>query len=90
MILHSNIEDIVNEIKSGKLDLFTIILDYKKEIEKLENKVEIIEEMYENEINELQYKNDNLKLEVVSRNIKINMLSDEIQEKDNFINELTL
>lgn len=50
MILYTKIEDIVNEIKSGKKDLFEVILQYEKRIEEFEN----IEVKYEDEIDSLK------------------------------------
>ena len=44
MILNTYIEDIVNEIKSGKRDLFDIIKEYEKRIHKLESKIEELED----------------------------------------------
>jgi peptidoglycan hydrolase CwlO-like protein len=67
MILYTKIEDIVNEIKSGKKDLFEVILQYEKRIEEFEN----IEVKYEDEIDSLK---DNINdLEDTIYNLKLKL-----------------
>lgn len=67
MILYTKIEDIVNEIKSGKKDLFEVILQYEKRIEEFEN----IEVKYEDEIDSLK---DNINdLEDAIYNLKLKL-----------------
>jgi peptidoglycan hydrolase CwlO-like protein len=66
-LLYSEIEELVEEIKSGKKDLFEVILQYEKRIEEFEN----IEVKYEDEIDSLK---DNINdLEDAIYNLKLKL-----------------
>lgn len=66
-LLYSEIEELVEEIKSGKKDLFEVILQYEKIIKEFEN----IEVKYEDEIDSLK---DNINyLEDAIYNLKLRL-----------------
>lgn len=67
MILYTKIEELVEEIKSGKKDLFEVILQYEKRIEEFEN----IEVEYEDEIDSL--KDNIIYLEDTIYNLKLRL-----------------
>jgi predicted RNase H-like nuclease (RuvC/YqgF family) len=91
MILNSYIDDIVTEIKSGKLDLFEVILNYEKKIDSIDsNLIEKIEEQeveiyqLENEISDLEDTIDDLKSDIKELKTKIehqNYIIEELQNK---------
>jgi peptidoglycan hydrolase CwlO-like protein len=67
MILYTKIDDLIEEIKSGKKDLFEVILQYEKRIKEFEN----IEVKYEDEIDSLK---DNINdLEDAIYNLKLKL-----------------
>jgi predicted RNase H-like nuclease (RuvC/YqgF family) len=66
-LLYSEIDDLIEEIKSGKKDLFEVILQYEKRIKEFEN----IEGKYEDEIDSLK---DNINdLEDTIYNLKLKL-----------------
>jgi predicted RNase H-like nuclease (RuvC/YqgF family) len=66
-LLYSEIDDLIEEIKSGKKDLFEVILQYEKRIKEFEN----IEGKYEDEIDSLK---DNINdLEDTIYNLKLRL-----------------
>jgi peptidoglycan hydrolase CwlO-like protein len=66
-LLYTEIDDLIEEIKSGKKDLFETILQYEKRIKEFEN----IEGKYEDEIDSLK---DNINdLEDTIYNLKLRL-----------------
>jgi peptidoglycan hydrolase CwlO-like protein len=66
-LLYTEIDDLIEEIKSGKKDLFETILQYEKRIKEFEN----IEGKYEDEIDSLK---DNINdLEDTIYNLKLKL-----------------
>lgn len=66
-ILYTEIDDLIEEIKSGKKDLFETILQYEKRVKEFEN----IEGKYEDEIDSLK---DNINdLEDTIYNLKLKL-----------------
>ena len=63
-ILYIEIDELIKEIESGKKDLFTVILDYRKEINELTDKLDKIEEVYLDRIDELETKVNELEFEI--------------------------
>lgn len=66
-LLYSEIEELVEEIKSGKKDLFEVILQYEKRIEEFEN----IEVKYEDEIDSLKDNINNLEDAIYNLKLKL-------------------